>query len=207
MLGVLLCAVCLSPLLLMIVLLIKLGSRGPILFRQERVGLLGKRFVLYKFRTMTLGADTGVHEAYTADLIASDKPMTKLDSRGDARVIRFGRSLRAAGLDELPQLINVWRGEMSLVGPRPCLPDEAKRYQTWQHERFLTPPGLTGLWQVSGKNKTTFSEMVRLDIEYVRTRSLLLDLKIIFKTIPVIMGELRDTSSSANRTNCEKADR
>ncbi|MFO1104337.1 MAG: sugar transferase [Methylocystis sp.] len=204
--GVLLCAACLWPLVIMIALLIKISSRGPILFRQERVGLFGKPFVIYKFRTMVVGADTCVHEAHAADLIESGKPMTKLDSRGDTRLIRFGRLLRAAGLDELPQLINVWLGEMSLVGPRPCLPGEAERYQIWQQERFLTPPGLTGLWQVSGKNKTTFNEMVQLDIEYVRKRSLLLDLKIIFRTIPAVMGEVRDIRASPQPASCETSE-
>lgn len=195
--GTLVCAACLAPIVVMIAMLIKLGSQGPILFRQERIGLSGKPFTIFKFRTMAVGADTCVHEQYTADLIATDKPMTKLDTRGDARLIPFGRLLRAAGLDELPQLINVWRGEMSLVGPRPCLPTEAKRYKLSQRERFLTPPGLTGLWQVSGKNRTTFNEMVQLDVDYVRNRSLLLDLTIILKTIPAIMREVRDIRGPA----------
>ena len=110
-------------------------------------------------------------------------------------VTLFGRLLRAAGLDELPQLINVLRGEMSFVGPRPCLPGEYNKYLPWQRERFLTRPGLTGLWQVSGKNRTTFNEMIDLDIQYVRERSLWLDLKIILKTIPAVMAEVRDMQS------------
>ena len=108
------------------------------------------------------------------------------------RLIPFGRLLRASGLDELPQLINVLRGEMSFVGPRPCLPSEYNRYLPWQKERFHTLPGLTGLWQVSGKNRTTFNEMIDFDIQYVRERSLWLDLKIMLKTIPVVMAEVRD---------------
>lgn len=118
--------------------------------------------------------------------------MTKLDARGDPRVNSFGRWLRATGADELPQLFNILRGEMSFVGPRPCLPSEYNRHLPWQKERFHTLPGLTGLWQVSGKNRTTFKEMIDLDIQYVRERSLWLDLKIILKTIPAVMAEVRD---------------
>jgi lipopolysaccharide/colanic/teichoic acid biosynthesis glycosyltransferase len=177
----------------MTALIIKLQSKGPVLFKQERVGWLGKKFVLYKFRTMVVGADTLVHETYTADLIESNRPMTKLDARGDARLIPLGRYLRAAGLDELPQLINVLRGEMSIVGPRPCLYSEYDRYLPWQRQRFLTPPGLTGLWQVSGKNRLTFNEMIALDIYYVRARSLWLDLWILLKTIPAVTLEIRDS--------------
>jgi exopolysaccharide production protein ExoY len=186
----------LLPMLLLIAIAIKLGSKGPVLFKQERVGLFGKRFIIFKFRTMISSADTAVHETHAAALIESNTPMTKLDAYGDPRVTLFGRLLRVAGLDELPQLINVLRGEMSFVGPRPCLPGEYNRYLPWQRERFLTRPGLTGLWQVSGKNRTTFNEMIDLDIQYVRERSLWLDLKIIFKTIPAVMAEVRDMQSS-----------
>ena len=112
-------------------------------------------------------------------------------------LIPFGRLLRAAGLDELPQLINVLRGEMSLVGPRPCLPGEYDRYLPWQRERFRTLPGLTGLWQVSGKNRTTFNEMIDFDIQYVRMQSAWLDLKIMLKTIPVVMDEVKNIRLSA----------
>ena len=185
----------LLPILLLIAIAIKLGSKGPVLFKQERVGLFGKKFIIFKFRTMIPGADTAVHETHAATLIESNTPMTKLDAHGDPRVTPFGRLLRVAGLDELPQLINVLRGEMSFVGPRPCLPSEYNKYLPWQTERFLTRPGLTGLWQVSGKNRTTFNEMIDLDIQYVRERSLWLDLKIILKTIPAVMAEVRDMQS------------
>jgi lipopolysaccharide/colanic/teichoic acid biosynthesis glycosyltransferase len=190
----------LLPMLLLIAIAIKLGSKGPVLFKQERVGLFGKRFIIFKFRTMIPGADTAVHEAHAATLIESNTPMTKLDAHGDPRVTPFGRLLRVAGLDELPQLINVLRGEMSFVGPRPCLPSEYNRYLPWQTERFFTQPGLTGLWQVSGKNRTTFNEMVDLDIQYVRERSLWLDLKIILKTIPAVMVQVRDMQSPRRPT-------
>jgi lipopolysaccharide/colanic/teichoic acid biosynthesis glycosyltransferase len=189
---VLIAVLSLLPLLLIVAIAIKVGSKGPVLFKQGRVGLLGKRFIIFKFRTMIAGADTAVHERHVTTLIESNSPMTKLDAHGDARLIPFGRMLRAAGVDELPQLINVLRGEMSFVGPRPCLPSEYNKYLPSQRERFHTPPGLTGLWQVSGKNRTTFNEMIDLDIQYVRTRSLWLDLKIILKTIPAVMVEVRD---------------
>ena len=185
----------LLPMLLLIAIGIKLGSKGPLLFKQERVGLFGKRFIVFKFRTMMAGSDTAVHETHAASLIESNTPMTKLDARGDPRVNPFGRWLRATGADELPQLFNVLRGEMSFVGPRPCLPSEYNRHLPWQKERFHTLPGLTGLWQVSGKNRTTFNEMIDLDIQYVRERSLWLDLKIILKTIPAVMAEVRDMQS------------
>jgi lipopolysaccharide/colanic/teichoic acid biosynthesis glycosyltransferase len=182
----------LLPLILIIAIAIKVSSKGPILFRQERVGFLGKRFTLLKFRTMPAGADTAVHEAHVASLMETNGPMTKLDAHGDARLTPIGRPLRAAGLDELPQLINVLCGEMSLVGPRPCLPNEYDRLLPWQRERFHTLPGLTGLWQVSGKNRTTFSEMIDLDIQYVRNKSPWLDFKIMLRTVPVMMLETKD---------------
>ena len=186
----------LLPLILIVCALIKLTSKGPVLFRQERVGFLGRRFTLFKFRTMSEGADTRAHEEYVASLIETNEPMTKLDASGDKRLIPVGRLLRASGLDELPQLINVLRGEMSIVGPRPCLPGEYSRFLPWQRERFCTLPGLTGLWQISGKNRTTFNEMIDYDIQYVRERSVWLDLKIMMKTLPTIMAEIRDTADS-----------
>ena len=193
----------LLPVLLLIAIVIKVGSKGPVLFRQERVGVLGKKFTIFKFRTMIAGTGTAIHETHVASLIETNVPMTKLDAHGDARLIPFGRMLRAAGLDELPQLINVLRGEMSLVGPRPCLPSEYSKYLPWQMERFNTPPGLTGLWQVSGKNQTTFKEMIDLDIQYTRKRSLWLDLKIILKTLPAVMVEVRAIQSPTTSTRCQ----
>ncbi len=184
-----------SPILLplgaLIGVAIKVVSPGPTIFRQERVGYLGKRFMCLKFRTMVVNADTGVHEGHLARLITSDRPMVKLDNE-DRRLIPGGRWLRALGLDELPQVINVLRGEMSLVGPRPCLPYEYERYLPRHRERCATLPGLTGLWQVSGKNRTTFEEMIDLDVHYARHKSLLLDLRIIVLTIPSIVMQLWD---------------
>jgi len=193
----------LIPIALLIAVIIRLVSHGPILFQQERVGYLGGKFMCLKFRTMFVGADTISHQGHLHQLINSDAPMMKMDSHGDARIILFGRWLRSSGLDELPQLINVLRGEMSLVGPRPCLPYESEKYLPWQKERFNAVPGLTGLWQVSGKNRTTFAQMMRLDIEYARNKSLWLDLKIILKTIPVLMVQMwesRQKKKSLSRT-------
>lgn len=186
----LMATMCLLPVFLAIAAIIRLNSRGDILFRQERVGFHGSRFRIYKFRTMKPGSDTAIHESYTSDLIESNRPMAKLDEQDD-RLIPFGKILRASGLDELPQLINVLRGEMSIVGPRPCLLSEFVRYAPEQRERFATPPGMTGLWQVSGKNRRTFSEMIDLDIHYVRHQSLLMDIKIILMTIPAVVMELK----------------
>jgi lipopolysaccharide/colanic/teichoic acid biosynthesis glycosyltransferase len=179
----------LSPLLFTIAIFIKIVSPGPALFRQVRIGYRGEHFTLFKFRTMHCDAESSCHERYLEDLINTGKRMTKLDDRDDERIIAFGKILRKTFVDELPQLLNVLRGEMSLVGPRPCLPYEAERFLHWQTKRFDAMPGLTGLWQVNGKNKTTFNEMIRLDIEYARKKSLWLDLSIILKTIPAVIGE------------------
>jgi lipopolysaccharide/colanic/teichoic acid biosynthesis glycosyltransferase len=183
------------PLALVTCVIIRLVSKGPILFKQERVGLRGEKFLCLKFRTMFINTNPSSHEGHLQHLIESNTPMTKMDTGGDKRIIPFGVILRATGLDELPQLINVLQGDMSLVGPRPCLPYEFKYYRPDQYERFSVVPGLTGLWQVSGKNKTTFKEMIRLDIDYSRRRSLGLDLKIIFKTIPTLLGQVMDTQN------------
>lgn len=171
-------------------------SPGPVFFRQERVGLRGRRFKIFKFRTMKAGADTKVHQTHFAELVKSNAPMAKLDGRGDTRLIPGGWLLRASGMDELPQLINVLRGEMSLVGPRPCIPSEFEQYLPAQRERLNALPGLTGLWQVSGKNRTTFEEMIRLDIHYVRTVSPLLNLKIIILTPWALAVQIYDTRLS-----------
>jgi exopolysaccharide production protein ExoY len=180
------------PMAMFIGVLIMLVSPGPILFRQERVGLLGRRFMCLKFRTMFVRAETATHEGYLNHLMDSNAPMQKLDTR-DSRIIPFGLVLRSLGLDELPQLINVLRGEMSIVGPRPCLPYESDKYLPWQRERFNTLPGLTGLWQVSGKNRTTFNEMMHLDIRYARNKTLWMDLMIIFKTPAVMIGQMLES--------------
>jgi lipopolysaccharide/colanic/teichoic acid biosynthesis glycosyltransferase len=169
--------------------IIKLCSSGPVLFRQERIGFKGKPFICLKFRTMHVQAETVSHQAHLEKLINSSTPMKKLDADGDRRIFRFGRLLRASGLDELPQLLNVLQGEMSLVGPRPCIRYEYERFKPEHRERFNTAPGLTGLWQVSGKNKTTFQEMIDLDIAYARHLSLLRDIRILCRTFPVIFEQ------------------
>jgi lipopolysaccharide/colanic/teichoic acid biosynthesis glycosyltransferase len=180
------------PLVILLALWVKVVSPGPIFFRQERVGYRGSRFLLFKFRTMKVNVETHSHEKHLQQLIDGNAPMTKLDS-GDPRIIAGGRILRALGLDELPQLFNVLRGEMSLVGPRPCTHHEFKRYKDWQRERVNALPGLTGYWQVNGKNKTTFTEMVHMDIWYTRNLSLWLDLAIMVKTIPALIVQLLET--------------
>jgi lipopolysaccharide/colanic/teichoic acid biosynthesis glycosyltransferase len=194
------------PLALGIAVLIRLVSRGPILFKQERMGYRCKTFMCLKFRTMVVGADTTNHQGHLDHLMASNAPMVKLDARGDSRIIPLGLLLRSAGLDELPQLINVLRGEMSLVGPRPCLAYEFDKYLPWQRERFNTLPGLTGLWQVSGKNRTTFSEMMHLDIDYVRRKTLWLDVLIIWKTLPAVVVQMWDLKVSKPRRGASCAD-
>lgn len=171
-------------------LITRLTSPGPVLFRQERVGYRGQRFKIYKFRSMHVNVDPKRHENHFKDLVGTNAPMVKLDARGGASLIPGAWLLRASGLDELPQIINIFKGEMSLIGPRPCLPAEEPLYQGWQTERFASVPGLSGLWQVSGKNQTTFEQMVRLDIQYSQTKSLWLDLKIIFLTPPTLLSQV-----------------
>jgi len=181
------------PVAITVAVAIRLVSPGPVLFRQERVGFMGQKFMCLKFRTMFVGAETKSHQGYLEHLMKSDVPMVKLDARRDSRIIPFGSLFRMSGLDELPQLINVLRGEMSLVGPRPCLAYECENYLPWQRERFNTLPGLTGLWQVSGKNETTFAEMMQLDITYAKEKTLWMDLMIILKTIPAILVQIWHT--------------
>jgi lipopolysaccharide/colanic/teichoic acid biosynthesis glycosyltransferase len=179
--------------LLLMAAVIVVVSPGPVFFRQERVGYMGRRFILYKFRTMRVGADDMVHRAHFSALVNGNRPMQKLDAARDARLIPGGRLLRALGLDELPQLFNVIRGDMSLVGPRPCIPYEYEQYSPRQRARFSTVPGLTGLWQVSGKNRTTFDEMIQLDIKYSQAKTFWLDLKIIALTLPALWIQVADT--------------
>lgn len=194
----------LLPLSIVIAILIKLASKGPVFFAQERVGHRGRRFKCFKFRTMRVGNDISVHQDHTSTLMKSSQPWAKMDGN-DPRVVPFGRILRASGLDELPQMINVARGEMSLVGPRPCTPYECEKYLPWQRERFDGLPGLTGLWQVSGKNKTTFVEMIQFDIKYVRNASLWLDLKIMLMTFPTLFGQMSDAFKNFKNRKLRKS--
>ena len=184
---------------IVVALWIKLVSRGPLFFCQERLGYKGNPFRMFKFRTMEVNVETRTHEKYLEHLINANCPMTKLDASGDPRIIFGGRVLRATGLDELPQLFNVVRKEMSLVGPRPCTPNEARCYKDWQHERFNALPGLTGYWQVNGKNKTTFGQMIEMDIYYTRNASFWLDLMILFRTVPAIIWQVIESWICARR--------
>jgi len=187
----------LSPVLAAIAALIKLTSKGPVIFKQERLGQFGARFKCLKFRTMYINNDPRIHQEYVQQFIAgedgldksgnSDKPVYKLTK--DPRVTLIGRFLRKASLDELPQFWNVVRGEMSLVGPRPPVPYEFEVYDVWHRRRILeVKPGVTGLWQVSGRNRTRFDEMVRLDLTYCRSWSLWLDLKILLVTPRAVLN-------------------
>ena len=174
---------------------VKLVSPGPVLFRQERIGHLGARFFCLKFRTMKVNADTTIHREHLNHLMTSNQPMKKLDAAGDSRLIPGGLWLRTLGVDELPQIFNVLRGEMSLVGPRPSTGYEYEMFQPRHRRRCETLPGLTGLWQVKGKNRTTFEKMMELDIAYVETKSLFLDVKIIVLTLPAILLQVWDVQA------------
>ena len=184
-----------APLLVVIAIAIRIDSPGSPLFRQRRLGREEREFVVNKFRTMRAAADAEPHRAYIRELMsrghdaaqdAGGKPLYKLAV--DDRVTRVGSLLRRWSLDELPQLWNVVRGDMTLVGPRPVIAYEAEQYPDWYRERFAVQPGLTGLWQVSGRNERTYEEMVTLDVEYARRRSLRLDLTILAKTVWVVVS-------------------
>jgi lipopolysaccharide/colanic/teichoic acid biosynthesis glycosyltransferase len=192
------------PLLILLMIVTRIGSPGPIFYRQKRVGLCGRHFFIWKFRTMRLSAETQTHERYFENLMRVDCPMTKLDAYGDPRLVPFGRVLRASGLDELPQIFNVLQGEMSLVGPRPCTPNEFARYELWQRQRVNCLPGLTGYWQVNGKNKTTFRQMIEMDLFYLKNMSIWLDLKIMLKTGTVMAGQTFESRQVSHRSRQEE---
>jgi lipopolysaccharide/colanic/teichoic acid biosynthesis glycosyltransferase len=181
----------LLPVLAVIALAVRLSSPGPVLFRQRRVGRDLRPFTVLKFRTMRAGASSAVHRDYVRSLIGN-KPEPKTHGKlyklvVDDRVTGVGRFLRSWSLDELPQLWNVLRGEMSLVGPRPVIEYEVQEYPAWYLRRFAVKPGLTGLWQVSGRNERTYEEMVRFDVEYAERHSLKLDLQILARTAWVVV--------------------
>ncbi len=184
------------PVMLVAALIIKLVSKGPVFFKQQRVGYLGKSFTCWKFRTMHVNASQGTHREHVQKLIASNQPMVKLDSKGDKRVIPFGRVLRTSCVDELPQLINVLLGDMSMVGPRPCMDYEYNHLKEAQLRRFETPPGMTGLWQMKRRSGTNFNQMMQMDLEYVASRSFWLDLKILFLTPPSVLAQVREARSA-----------
>jgi lipopolysaccharide/colanic/teichoic acid biosynthesis glycosyltransferase len=168
---------------LAIALAIRLDTPGPIFYKQARVGRNGRMFRCYKFRSMVANADE-LRDQF-AELNESTGPLFKI--RNDPRMTRVGRLIRRYSLDELPQLINVLRGEMSLIGPRPNLPSEVEQYQEWMKKRLVVSPGITGLWQVSGRSDLTFDEMVLLDIYYVENWSLGLDVSILLRSVPAVI--------------------
>ncbi|MBZ5634713.1 MAG: exopolysaccharide biosynthesis polyprenyl glycosylphosphotransferase [Acidobacteriia bacterium] len=179
-----------APVFGAIAVAVKLSSKGPVLFQQQRVGQYGKRFTFLKFRSMYVANDHAIHEEFVKTLIAgAEKPVYKLTN--DPRITPIGRFLRRTSLDELPQFLNVLRGEMSLVGPRPPIPYEVEVYDIWHRRRLLeVKPGITGLWQVMGRSRTKFDDMVRLDLQYARSWSVWLDLKILWRTPrAVFMGD------------------
>jgi lipopolysaccharide/colanic/teichoic acid biosynthesis glycosyltransferase len=184
----------LAPVMLIVAFCVRLDSPGPALFRQPRVGRGGRTFTLLKFRTMVVGADSAPHRDYIRSLInggaTAEDPVGNalFKLTGDARLTRLGGALRRWSLDELPQLLNVVAGHMSLVGPRPGLDYEVAMYPDWYLERLAVRPGITGLWQVNGRNERTFEEMVRLDIEYVRRMSVRLYASIVLKTPRAVLG-------------------
>ena len=192
------------PLFLIIGLYIKLVSPGPVFFKQIRIGYNGVPFNFWKFRTMKVNNNVSSHSNYYKELITSNKPMKKLDDKKDPRIIFGGKIIRKSCIDELPQLWNILKGEMSLVGPRPCISYEAEAYLRWHTHRFDIIPGLTGLWQVSGKDKLSFREMISLDIIYSQNLSLFLDLEIILITIPAIIMMILE--AVVKKINIKKTD-
>ncbi len=183
-----------GPLMIVIAIAIKITSKGPVLFTQERVGKGGKSFTFYKFRSMTHNNDTAIHEQFMKQLIRGEIEAQKVKTaphykmEDDPRVTPFGQFIRKTSLDELPQLFNVLSGSMSLVGPRPPIPYEVKAYKSWHMQRLSIKPGVTGLWQVSGRSSLAFDEMVQLDLEYIEKRNWRLDLKILLQTIPAALN-------------------
>ena len=175
----------LSPILLIIAIAIKMDSKGHIIFKQDRVGKDERIFSMYKFRSMVVNAEELKKSLEKENEMSG--PMFKI--KKDPRITRVGRFIRKTSIDELPQLINVLKGDMSLVGPRPSLPKEVEAFEPWMKERLTVLPGLTCIWQVSGRNNIPFKEWMELDIKYVRERSYFLDLKLIFKTIFVLFGD------------------
>lgn len=175
----------LSPILLIVALAIKIESKGPVIFKQERVGQQGKHFFMYKFRSMVINAEE-LKEKLAAQNEMSG-PMFKI--KEDPRVTKVGRFIRKTSIDELPQLVNILKGEMSLVGPRPSLPKEVAEFKPWMMRRLDVQPGLTCYWQVAGRNNIGFKEWMEMDVYYVNTRDLKTDIKLIFKTVGVLFGD------------------
>lgn len=177
--------IALSPLFLVVAILIKKESEGPVIFSQDRIGRDGVSFKMYKFRSMVQNAEELKEKLKEKNEMSG--PMFKM--KEDPRVTRVGKFIRKTSIDELPQLINVLKGDMSLVGPRPSLPKEVKEFEPWMMERLNVKPGLTCYWQVSGRNNIDFEDWMKLDIKYVREHNTFTDLKLIFKTVFVLFGD------------------
>lgn len=175
----------LSPLFIIIAIIIKTTSKGPVFFSQKRVGKNGREFDMYKFRSMVVNAEELKEKLASQNEMSG--PMFKM--KDDPRVTKVGKFIRKTSIDELPQLWNVIKGDMSLVGPRPSLPKEVAQFEDWMHRRLEVKPGLTCYWQVSGRNNIDFEEWMKLDIKYVDERSTLIDIKLIFKTVVVLFGD------------------
>ena len=175
----------LSPLFIVIAIIIKLTSKGPVFFSQKRVGKHGREFDMYKFRSMVVNAEE-LKEKLAAQNEMSG-PMFKM--KDDPRVTKVGKFIRKTSIDELPQLWNILKGDMSLVGPRPSLPKEVAQFEDWMYKRLEVKPGLTCYWQVSGRNNIDFEDWMKLDVKYVEERNLWIDIKLIFKTVGVLFGD------------------
>jgi lipopolysaccharide/colanic/teichoic acid biosynthesis glycosyltransferase len=191
----------LSPVLAVVACAIKVGSPGPVLYRQQRIGRMGRPFTMLKFRSMSVGADEELHQRFVRELLRSPELLADAASGGDPsaptyklssdpRVTPVGAVIRRLSIDELPQLVNVLKGEMSLVGPRPDVPYSVAEYEPWAWRRFEVLPGLTGLWQVSGRGAVSPIAMLQLDIEYVDRWSLLLDLRLLLATAPAVLRKV-----------------
>ena len=178
----------LLPVLAVLGILVRLDSPGPAIFRQQRIGLGGVTFSMWKFRSMVVGTDVELHRDATTAWYHAVPVAGSYKVEDDPRITRMGRFLRRFSLDELPQLVNVMRGDMSLVGPRPSVEYELSLYEPWYFDRFRVPPGMTGLWQVSGRDMTSAPVMMKLDVEYVRSSSLMIDLKILLRTVPAVLA-------------------
>ena len=175
----------LSPLFVVIAIIIKFTSKGPVFFSQKRVGRDGKEFKMYKFRSMVVNAEELKEKLASQNEMSG--PMFKM--KDDPRVTKVGKFIRKTSIDELPQLFNVLKGDMSLVGPRPSLPKEVAQFEDWMYRRLEVKPGLTCYWQVSGRNNIDFEDWMKLDIKYVDERNLWIDIKLIFKTVGVLFGD------------------
>ncbi|MBS5981017.1 MULTISPECIES: sugar transferase [Clostridium] len=175
----------LAPILIVVAILIKIESKGPVIFSQERVGINNKKFKMYKFRSMVVNAEDMKEKLEKQN--ERKGPMFKI--KNDPRVTTIGRFIRKTSIDELPQLINILKGEMSIVGPRPSLPKEVIQFEPWMLERLKVKPGLTCYWQVQGRDHIEFEDWMRLDVKYVKDRNFLLDIKLIFKTFFVFLGD------------------